>query len=337
MKQKKRVLVIRCGLLGDTVDATSVIEPLIENFGNNVEINWVSRPGICDLFKHDNRIKKVFVLKYTNLSFLFNLDKLRIIFDSFFKPYDLILNLEIGKKFNDVVSISRSKRKIGMPYHFIMDDIFKEHRVEHQLRILNKYTNKYDQKKSVPSIIGANEMSIQKKFPVDKDFIILCPTNSHFKKDNYRGYRAWPLENWKELINKILNETDLNILLTGDKNEQEYFKFFYPLNERIFDLSGKTTIPELITIMKLSNCVIATDSGSVHIAGASAKKVISIHGPTNHYQSSPYRTQKNNIKVASLNLPCSPCYDTPEIKSCPKNICMYDLSAEQVFNLFASP
>ena len=81
MKQKKRVLVIRCGLLGDTVDATSVIEPLIENFGNNVEINWVSRPGICDLFKHDNRIKKVFVLKYTNLSFLFNLDKLRIIFD----------------------------------------------------------------------------------------------------------------------------------------------------------------------------------------------------------------------------------------------------------------
>ena len=132
MKQKKRVLVIRCGLLGDTVDATSVIEPLIENFENNVEINWVSRPGIRDLFKHDHRIKKVFVLRYTNLSFLFNIDKLRIIFDSFFKPYDLILNLEIGKKFNDIVSISRSKQKIGMPYHFIMDDIFKE--VDEELR-----------------------------------------------------------------------------------------------------------------------------------------------------------------------------------------------------------
>ena len=28
----------RCGLLGDTVDATSVIEPLLEMYGANVEI-----------------------------------------------------------------------------------------------------------------------------------------------------------------------------------------------------------------------------------------------------------------------------------------------------------
>ena len=59
MKKKKRVLIIRCGLLGDTVDATSVIEPLIDHFKNNVEINWVARPGISDLFKHDFRINKV--------------------------------------------------------------------------------------------------------------------------------------------------------------------------------------------------------------------------------------------------------------------------------------
>ena len=53
MKKKKRVLIIRCGLLGDTVDATSVIEPLIDYFGKNLEIFWVSRPGICDLFKYE--------------------------------------------------------------------------------------------------------------------------------------------------------------------------------------------------------------------------------------------------------------------------------------------
>ncbi|MED5274777.1 MAG: glycosyltransferase family 9 protein [Pseudomonadota bacterium] len=336
MKKKKRVLIIRCGLLGDTVDATSVIEPLIDHFQNNVEINWVSRPGISDLFKHDHRINKVYVLKHTNLPFIFNPDKFKIIFDSLFHPYDLILNLEIGKKFNDIVSISRSKVKIGMPYHYIVDDIFKEHRVEHQLRILEKYLKKYDRKKSVPSIIGVDEAMIKKKFPVEKDFVVLCPTNSHFKKDNYRGYRAWPLENWKNLIKKILKETKLNVFLTGNKNEQQYLKSFYPLGDRVFDLSAKTSVPELITIMKLSNCVIATDSGSVHIAGASAKKTISIHGPTNHYQSSPFRTSSNDIKVATLNLPCSPCYDTPEIKKCPKNICMYDLTAEKIFNLLAS-
>ena len=63
IKQNKKVLVIRCGLLGDTVDATSVIEPLIEVYGSDVDIHWVSKPGISDLFKYDERINKVFKLK----------------------------------------------------------------------------------------------------------------------------------------------------------------------------------------------------------------------------------------------------------------------------------
>jgi|TARA_B100001750_G_scaffold234673_1_gene236316 ADP-heptose:LPS heptosyltransferase len=336
MKKKKRVLIIRCGLLGDTVDATSVIEPLIDYFGKNLEIFWVSRPGICDLFKYDKRIKRVFSLRHTNLSSLFNIDKLRIIVDSYFQPYDLILNLEIGKKFNDIVSMCRASKKIGMPYHFIDDDIFKEHRVEHQLRILNVFTKDYDGEKAVPSIVGESTEYVKGKFLLDKKFIVLCPTNSHFKKENHRGYRAWPIGNWKGLINKIIAETNLNILLVGSNDEQKYFKHFYPLNGRITDLSGKTTIPELITIMKLSSCVVATDSGSVHVAGASAKNIISIHGPTNHYQSAPYKTPANNVKIASLDLPCSPCYDTPQIKNCPKNICMYDLTAEKIFSLLTS-
>ena len=220
-----------------------------------------------------------------------------------------------------------------MPYHFVIDNIFKEHRVNHQLRILKKYITGFDKKKAIPSIVGKDESFIKKKFPVNKNFIVLCPTNSHFKKDNHRGYRAWPIKNWKDLIKKIIFKTNLNILLVGNNDEQKYFRHFYPLDKRVIDLSGKTTIPELITIMKLSNCVVATDSGSVHIAGASAKNIISIHGPTNHYQSSPYKTIFNNVKIASLNLSCSPCYDTPQIKKCLKNICMHDLTAEQVFDL----
>ena len=44
----------------------------------------------------------------------------------------------------------------------------------------------------------------------------------------------------------------------------------------------------------------------------------------------------NNVRIASLNLKCSPCYDTDVIKSCPKNICMHDLDAEKVFSLIKS-
>ena len=335
IKQNKKVLVIRCGLLGDTVDATSVIQPLIELYGSELEIHWVSKPGICDLFKYDRRINKVYKLKHTKLHFIFNIQKFNIILNSLFSPYELIINLEIGSKFNDVVKFTRSKNKIGMPYEYIKDDIFKEHRVEHQLRILDKLSRKYNKDNAKPSIVGIGISHIIKKFPMENDYIVMCPTNSHIGNQNHRGYRSWPDNNWKDLISRVLSETSLNIFLVGGKNEKKYFNNFYPLQKRMYDLSGETTIPELITIMENSKCVVATDSGSAHIAGAVAKNIISIHGPTNFYQSAPYSTKYNNVKVATLNLKCSPCYDTEVIKNCKNNICMQDLNAETVMGLMA--
>lgn len=335
IKQNKKVLVIRCGLLGDTVDATSVIQPLIELYGSELEIHWVSKPGICDLFKYDRRINKVYKLKHTKLPFIFNIQKFNIILNSLFSPYELIINLEIGSKFNDIVKFTRSKNKIGMPYEYINDDIFKEHRVEHQLRILDKLFHKYNKDNARPSIVGIGISHIIKKFPMENDYIVMCPTNSHIGNQNHRGYRSWPDNNWKDLISRVLSETSLNIFLVGGKNEKKYFNNFYPLQKRMYDLSGETTIPELITIMENSKCVVATDSGSAHIAGAVAKNIISIHGPTNFYQSAPYSTKYNNVKVATLNLKCSPCYDTEVIKNCKNNICMQDLNAETVMGLMA--
>ena len=333
IKQNKKVLVIRCGLLGDTVDATSVIEPLIEMYGANLEIHWVSKPGISNPFKYDTRISKVFKLKHTKLSFLFNIEKLKIILHSLYEPYDLILNLEIGSKFNDIVRYSKSIKKIGMPYSHIADDIFKEHRVNHQLRILDSLNSNYIKQKAIPSIVGVDINSVKNKYPMNEPYIVLCPTNSHVGNSNHRGYRSWPEKNWKDLIEMIIEETSLNILLVGSKDEKQYFKIFYPLQQRVYDISGMTDVPELITIMQESKCVVATDSGSAHIAGAVAKNIVSIHGPTNSYQSAPYSTSKNNIRIASLNLDCSPCYDTDIIKKCKKNICMHDLNAKEIFSL----
>ena len=333
IKQNKKVLIIRCGLLGDTIDATSVIQPLVELYGPQVEIHWVSKPGICELFKYDNRVRKVYVLKHTKLPFILNIPKFNIILNSLFNPYELIINLEIGNKFNDIAKFSRAKNKLGMPFDYIKDDVFKEHRVEHQLRILNKYFKEYNKENAKPSIIGIDKKDVIEKFPIGNNYIVMCPTNSHVGNINHRGYRSWPSHHWKKLIAKVLAKTQLNIILVGNKDEKKYFNTFYPLKDRVYDLSGQTSIPELITIMRDSKCVIATDSGSAHVAGAVSKNIISIHGPTNSYQSAPYSTKDNNVKVATLNLNCSPCYDTEVIKNCKKNICMQDLDSEIVMKL----
>ena len=160
----------------------------------------------------------------------------------------------------------------------------------------------------------------------------MCPTNSKYHKKNHRGYRAWPLKNWQELIDKILLNTDFEIVITGNSDEEKFINQLNLNHARVHNLCGKTSIPNLIEIMKNSVCTIANDSGSVHVAGVSCQKVIALHGPTPFKETGPYGNGSNKIIEANINMKCAPCYNTEAIKKCPSNLCMINLSADMVFN-----
>ena len=59
-----RILIIRCGLLGDTIDSTAVVRPLVEYYGNDLKIEWLTKPYLKDLFKYDSRISPL-ILRFT--------------------------------------------------------------------------------------------------------------------------------------------------------------------------------------------------------------------------------------------------------------------------------
>ena len=65
-KKKKRILIIRCGLLGDTIDSTAVVKPLVDHYGDELEIDWVTKPNLEKLFQYDARINPC--LLYTSPS-----------------------------------------------------------------------------------------------------------------------------------------------------------------------------------------------------------------------------------------------------------------------------
>ena len=121
-KKKPRILIIRCGLLGDTIDSTAVVKPLVDHYGDDLEIDWVTKPNIKNLFKYDKRISPI-LLKFTKLPLLINFGKLKIIFNSYLNPYDAVINLEVGTKFASLAKFIRSPIKIGMPYKYIAENI----------------------------------------------------------------------------------------------------------------------------------------------------------------------------------------------------------------------
>ena len=330
MKKKiTRILIIRCGLLGDTVDSTAIIKPLEEIYGSNFQIDWITKPNLIDLFKYDNKISPI-LLRFTNLPMLINLGKLKIIFRSYVKPYDLVINLEVDDKFDSMVNLIKSKIKIGRPLISIDNQYKNEHRVNHQLRIIESYYKNINHSEAFPYLKGSG-INIFNEYQIKNKYIVCCPTNSKFKKQNYRGYRAWPLKNWQDLIDKVLQFTDFDIVVTGNDNEKDFIDELNFDSNRVHNLCGKTNIPNLVEIMKKAECVIANDSGAVHVAGVSCKKVISLHGPTPFKETGPYGNGINQIIEANINMKCSPCFNTDAIKTCPSNLCMINLKPDIVF------
>ena len=125
-KKKKRILIIRCGLLGDTIDSTAVVKPLVDHYGDELEIDWVTKPNLENLFQYDTRIKPI-LIRFTKLPLLFNFDKLKIIFKSLLNPYDAVINLEVGEKFISLAKYTKSKIKVGLPYKYVPENIKNEH------------------------------------------------------------------------------------------------------------------------------------------------------------------------------------------------------------------
>ena len=103
----------------------------------------------------------------------------------------------------------------------------------------------------------------------------------------------------------------------------------YPTN--VLDLVGKTSLPDLIGVINASNALVATDTGTAHMASAVNTEVFALIGPTPKEVTGPYKSPFNKVHIISKNLNCSPCYKTEVMKNCKDNICMKQISVEDVY------
>ncbi len=334
-KTATRVLVIRAGQLGDTVCASSLIEPLRHHYGDDVLIDWVAKAGIGQVFARDPRIHRVFELKNRRLPFILNRAKFSIIRHAWQQPYDLLVNLELGSLFNDVMRLSRARQKIGMPYRYFAEPP-EAHAVENLKLIYRSFLDEADMQLAEPSLRGTPLAELKTRFPLADDYLVLVPANSHLGKKNRPNYRAWPVEHWQALIGK-LDEAGMPAVIIGGRGEETFFKKFSPLPAHVINLAGKTSFPDLVGLIAAARGVISTDTGPAHIAAAVATPVYALIGPTNFKRTGPYQTASNRVEILTANLPCSPCYHTQRLLDCKKNVCMEAISPEEVFSAVMKP
>lgn len=138
--------------------------------------------------------------------------------------------------------------------------------------------------------------------------------------------RNWPRENYRALIDRLLERADLAVVMVGGGPGAEA-----PIvaHARCVNMVGKTGIPELIALFSVSKLLISHDSGLVHMAALTDIAVAALYGPETPALYGPL-SKKN--KVVFKRFACSPCVtaynhrDTP----CADNRCLQGISVDEV-------
>jgi lipopolysaccharide heptosyltransferase II len=90
------------------------------------------------------------------------------------------------------------------------------------------------------------------------------------------------------------------------------------------DLTGRTTLRQLLAVVARADVAFGPDSGALHLAAALGRPVVSLWGATSARRSAPFGSEGRAVEGASA---CRPCF----LRSCPiERVCMRAIDVETV-------
>jgi ADP-heptose:LPS heptosyltransferase len=105
-------------------------------------------------------------------------------------------------------------------------------------------------------------------------------------------WRVWPAERFAELADCLIQKFGVEVILLGGGNDVEVCsKICSLMKEKPRNLSGKTTLRELMAVLVELDLVISNVTGPMHLAvGLSQPKVIGLYGAADTVQYAPWGT-----------------------------------------------
>ncbi len=147
---------------------------------------------------------------------------------------------------------------------------------------------------------------------------------------------VWPTkryatENFAALADRLSQELKATIIIIGSPADvQVADKMVRQMRETAINLAGRTTLLQMVALMKRLNLLVTNDSGAMHVAVAMGVPVVAIFGATT--QSLGFYPYSTKDIVVEKDLPCRPCGKHGG-RRCPKKnfACMRLITVSDVF------
>ncbi len=268
----ERIILCRLGGIGDVMHTLPLVRFLKSKYKNS-SIEYLTSPDIAELLKSScPAINKVWIYNKRNKS------KVADEIKNASGEIDYFFNLHSSLSFFFFNMFYVRARKY---FHYKKDNNF--HAVVNFAKTYNHAISALDLEHKTLFINDFNEVLTKYGLKENK-YICIVPGVG-----KARMHRAWPIENWVELVNKYLKiQNDFNVVCLGGEDETTLSGYLSEKEGKVINLIGKLNLIDSARIISASAQIVSGDTGLLHIAGALSKNVLGLYGPTSQKRSGPY-------------------------------------------------
>ena len=285
-----KILIVKPSSLGDIIQMLQVTEGVYHSAEKrqiHLDIHWIVRDCFADFLKLSPYISKFFIFQRHKGILGFK----RLVQEVRQYKYDWIIDGQGLFRSGIMTFLAKGTHKIGRKdaregsrlfYH----KTYGTHQIPaHAIEILNALLTPLNL-----GCVPKRPLSLKPTkwhFPFEQGGILLFPNSRGSKKE-------WPY--FYELTQNLLEKTSHQCIWIGQQTPDKI-----PQHPRFINFIGKTKLSDLPLLMEHAHCIIANDSGPIHLAAALSKPLVGIYGPTDSRRYGPYPTEQHCVLQASNN------------------------------------
>jgi heptosyltransferase I len=321
-----RILIIKPSAIGDIVHALPALN-LVRRRWPAAKVSWLVTPACADLIRGHPQIDELIIFERKRFGAgwrsprafgeLFSF--LRSLRD---RKFDLVLDMQGLFRSGYMSWATRAAVRLGFSNAREGGWIFYNHWVRNDLR-----THAVTRYLDLAEAAGCGREPVEFVLPVrDEDratvSALLPPGERYAVLAPGAGWdtKRWPVERFAALV-PPLREMGLTSVVAGGPGDRKWSAQI----PGAIDLTGRTTLKELIALLDSASVVIGNDSGPSHIAAALGRPLVTMYGPTSPEATGPWGKMEG---VVQFQVPCHPCYR----KTCSHQSCLQKLQVGTVLD-----
>ena len=306
-RQKKsnspKALIVRTDEIGDFILWQSFVPELVHcSLLKGYTVDFVGNTSVRTLFNLKGKhffSKAVWLHKHafkTNMYYRF-----QFLRNIFMEGYDIVINpiYSRSKRIDDsIVKAAKAPVTIGMfrnkenyagyenRYDF---KLYKQLMPEMDKPVFEFYRNKAFTEfvTGSKSLINKPEFSVENIYAdipskLFHDYFVVFPGSRNAK-------RIWPTENFVEVSNYLYEKYKWVAVVCGSRADLPYCKAFMDQYAHpVKDFTNKTTLPNLLMVLKGAKCLLSVDTGSIHLAALVNCTTFGIFNGSQYGRFAPY-------------------------------------------------